>query len=105
MDFKKVTLRCNDGAEACVFTKYIYKTLIHRSEYTDSIKEDISYEICIEDDYVGGEYKGLFGRIKRAWRAFWDKPVVYTGIYVEDKEKMRKFLTDCLNLIDEKNEG
>ena len=101
MEFNKVTLRCDDGAEAAVFTKYTYKTLIHRSEHTDSIKEDISYEICIEDDYVGGEYKGFFGRIKRAWRAFTDKPVVYTGIYCEDKDKMRKFLYDCLDLIDE----
>lgn len=101
MKFDNVTLRCDDGAEVVVFTKYNFKTLIHRNEHTDSIKEDISYEICIKDDYTGGDYKGFFGRLKRAWRAFWDKPVVYTGIYCEDKEKMRKFLCNCLDLIDE----
>lgn len=94
MKFDKVTLRCDDGAEAAVFTKYHF--------YSNSEKAaEFSYEICIEDDYVGGDYKDFFGRIKRAWRAFRDKPVVYTGIYCEDKDKMRKFLTDCLNLIDE----
>lgn len=41
------------------------------------------------------------GRIKRAWRAFWDKPVVYTGIYCEDENRMKHFLFDCLDLIDE----
>lgn len=96
MKQEKVTLRCDDGAEAAVFTKYNF--------YTESNKvNDFSYEFCIEDDYVGGEYKGFFGRIKRAWKAFWDKPVVYTGIYTEDKKKMRQFLVDCLNLIDKES--
>ena len=98
MKFDKITLRCDDGAEACVFTKYTHNTIASRTALLDP--DSMSYEICIEDDYVGGEYKGFFGRIKRAWRAFWDKPVVYTGIYCEDKIKMRNFLCDCLNLID-----
>ena len=91
---KTVTLRCDDNAEAVVFTKYHF--------YSNSEKAtEFNYEICVEDDYIGGEYKGFFGRIKRAWRAFTDKPVVYTGIYTEDKDKMRKFLINCLELIDE----
>lgn len=44
--------------------------------------------------------KRFLGRIKRAWRAFTDKPVVYTGIYCRDERKMRQFLSDCLALID-----
>lgn len=88
MEQERVYLRCDCGAEVAVFTRY---------EYEDG---DISYDISIEDDYLGGDYKGFFGRIKRAWKAFMDKPVVYSGIFCEDKEKMRKFLTDCLTLID-----
>ena len=103
MKQEQITLRCEYGQEAVVFTKYTFKTLAPNpyEGCEDIIKKDIDYEICIEDDYVGGEYKGFFGRIKRAWRAFWDKPVVYAGIYCEDERKMRQFLTDCLNLIDE----
>ena len=98
-EHKQITLRCEDGAEAAVFTKYSHKFIsVHTEEL---VNENASYEICIEDNYVGGDYKGFFGRIKRAWRAFWDKPVVYTGIYCEDKNKMRQFLTECLQLIDE----
>ena len=100
MKFNKVVLRCDDGAEACVFTKYNFRTMYCNSNES-GIKDEFNYEICIEDDYVGGKYKGFFGRIRRAWRAFWDKPVVYTGIYCENKDKMRKFLCDCLDLIDE----
>lgn len=99
---KTVTLRCDDNAEAVVFTKYKYEKAIMK--LTDDIVEfNDNYEITVEDSYVGGEYKGFFGRIKRAWKAFWDKPVVYTGIYTEDKDKMRKFLQDCINLIDKES--
>ena len=87
---EQVTLRCEDGAEAVVFTKYTYKH-----------DNSIDYDISVEDSYTGGDYKGFFGRIKRAWRAFWDKPVVYTGIYCEDERKMKQFLYDCLELIDD----
>ena len=89
MKQEQVTLRCKDGQEAVVFTTYIYDA------------REPSYEINIEDSYIGGDYRGFFGRIKRAWKAFWDKPVVYTGIYCDDKNKMRKFLYDCINLITE----
>lgn len=99
MKFDKVNLRCDDGAEAVVFKKYNFRTMYCNSNEF-GVKDSFSYEISIEDDYIGGEYKGFFGRIKRAWKAFWDKPVVYTGMYTEDKDKMRKFLCDCLDLID-----
>lgn len=88
MKVKQITLRCDDYAEACVFTKYVHDQI------------DTDYEITIEDSYTGGDYRGFFGRLKRARKAFIDKPVVYTGIYCEDKEKMKKFLIDCLELID-----
>lgn len=101
MKFKKVSLRCEDGAEAVVFTKYIHNPILPNGV---KFGNEVDFEICIEDDYIGGDYKGFFGRIKRAWRAFWDKPVVYTSVYCEDKSKIRKFLTDCVEIIDEKND-
>ena len=88
MKTQQVQLRCDDNAEAVVFTKYSYDDL------------DTSYEINVEDSYIGGDYKGFCGRLKRAWKAFTGKPVVYTGIYCEDKEKIKKFLTNCLELIE-----
>ena len=46
---------------------------------------------------------GVKGRFKRAWKAFWAKPLCYTGVYCEDKEKMKKFLINCLELINEED--
>ena len=87
MNGKQVTIRCNDGQEAVVFSRYDFNNL------------NCTYEISFEDSYIGGNYKGFFGRLKRAWRAFINKPVIYTGVYCEDKEKMKKFLADCISLV------
>lgn len=85
---KEVFLRCDDHAEMVVFSRYAFD------------ESDINYELTIEDSYCGGDYMGIKGRFKRAWHAFWAKPVYYTGIYCEGKDRMKKFLTDCLELID-----
>ena len=87
MNGKQITIRCNDGQEAAIFSRYDFNNL------------DSTYEISFEDSYIGGDYRGFFGRLKRAWRAFIDKPVIYTSVYCEDKEKMRSFLTSCINLV------
>ena len=105
MNKEQITLRCKDGQEAVVFTKYTFKTLVTNHSAKEFVNEDINYEMSIEDSYIGENYKGFFGRIKRAWKAFWDKPVVYTGIYCEDENKMRQFLYDCLELIDDIEES
>ena len=89
---KEVTIQCEDCAERVVFMQ-------HNWEYMHD--GDVDYEICIEDCYCGGEDRGFFGRLKRSWRAFWAKPVYYSGIYVEDPERVRKFLCDCLALMDD----
>ena len=92
---KSVFLRCVDHYEMTVFTTLDW-------DFNEK-ERDINYEITIEDSYCGGDYMGIKGRFKRAWKAFWAKPLCYTGVYCEDKEKMKKFLTDCLELIDEED--
>ena len=92
MNTNQVMLRCEDRQEVVVFTKYTF----HTTQTTD-----YNYELMFEDSYIGGDYKGFFGRIKRAWRAFWDKPVIYTAIYCEDKDEMRQFLSNCLDIIND----
>lgn len=86
---KDVYLRCVDHCEMAVFS---------RIDWRDG---DIDYELTIEDVYCGGDYMGIKGRFKRAWKAFWTKPVYYSGVYCEDEGRMRKFLEDCLSLMNE----
>ena len=90
MNVRDVYLRCDDHDEMVVFSRY---------EYEDNTN---SYELTIEDSYCGGDYMGIKGRFKRAWKAFWAKPIYYTGVYCEDKNRIKKFLQDCLSLIEEK---
>lgn len=92
MQHKQAIIRCNDGQEAAVFSRY------------DFDNSNSTYEMSFEDSYIGGDYKGLFGRLKRAWKAFTGKPVIYTGIYCEDKESVKKFLADCISLVVEDDE-
>ena len=85
-DFETVTLRCNDNAEALVFTRHKF----HNG--------DVDFEFSIEDSYCGGDFMGIKGRFKRAWRAFWAKPICYTGVYIEDPEQVWSFLEQCTNM-------
>ena len=89
---KDVSLRCLDHAEVAVFTRY---------DWDDG---DKNFEISIEDSYCGGDFMGIAGRFKRAWRAFWARPICYNSVYCEDETRMRKFLEDCLNLMNEDGE-
>ena len=91
MNMEQVQLRCDDNREAIILS--VYK---HDGQVDD-------YELSIEDSYIHSEYSGFIGRLKRAWRAFTDKPVYYTSIYTEDKNKIRQFFVDCIELIDKEN--
>ena len=92
MNKKTVTLRCGCGAEAAVFSKYTFKN-------------EVDFDISIEDSYLGNcSTKGFFGRLKRAWKAFIDQPVCYASVYCENEDAMKAFLTDCLALLNSKEE-
>lgn len=85
---KTATIRCDDNAEAVVFSKY-------------TTKDSIDFEFSFEDSYCGRDFKGISGRLKRAWKAFCDKPVCYTGIYCESgRDRVRNFLKECLELVE-----
>ena len=89
---KEIYFRCDDRAETVVFSRYNWDNC------------GVDYEFTIQDSYCGGDYVGVIGRFKRAWKTFWDKPIYYTGVFCEDENRMRKFLEDCLNLMDEEQE-
>lgn len=88
---KNIYFRCDDNAEMVVFCRHDWAN-------------ETDYEFTIEDSYCGGDYRGIKGRFKRAWKAFWAKPIYYTGVYCEDKERMKKFLKDCLDLLEEEKD-
>lgn len=78
-EVKSVEMRCDDRAENLVFT-YDF---------------DDGCDITIEDSYCASRCN----RFVRAWKAFWGKPIYYSGVYTGDKEKVKKWLLDCLALL------
>ena len=85
---KTATIRCDDNVEAVVFSKY-------------TTKDSIDFEFSFEDSYCGRDFNGISGRFRRAWKAFWNKPVCYSGIYCENgHERVRNFLKECLELVE-----
>ena len=84
---REVCLRCEDHAETVEFVRY---------DFDDG---STNYEINIVDSYCGYDLMGIKNRFKRAWKAFWAKPVCYTGVFVEDPQRMHKFILDCDTLM------
>ncbi len=82
-------MRCDDHVETAVFTRYDWET------------DDADYALSIQDAYCGGDYMGIRGRFKRAWKAFWAKPVCYAEVFCEGGECMKSFLKECLTLINQ----
>ena len=89
-DIRTVEIRCDDHAENLVLTRM------------DDDNYPPCYEFSIEDSYLNCEYTGFFSRWQRAWHAFWDKPICYAGVFVQDEKRLRKFLLDCLALTEDK---
>ena len=80
---------CNDHCGMLVFDRTIWA------------KDDELLEFSFMDSYIGRrEYQGLFGRLRRAWHALVSKPLYYAGIVIVEKERARKFLEECLDILD-----
>ena len=93
-EVKTVELRCDDRAENLVFTRYKYEPY---QTINSVVRDDVDFEITLEDSYC----RTRCNRFVRAWKAFWGKPIYYSSIYTRDKEKVRKWLLDCLKLLEE----
>lgn len=84
---QNVFLRCDDHDETAVFARYDWEP------------GDTDYALSIQDAYCGSSHMGIIGRFKRAWHAFWAKPICYAEVFCDDGERMKKFLEECLELM------
>lgn len=88
---KTVYLQCDCRSETVEFS------------YVKWADGEVNCEINIMDSYCGNNgYMGITGRFKRAWHAFWAKPICYNGVFAADVSKVRRFLEECLALVDSK---
>ena len=88
---KEVFIQCEDCAERMAFMKHVWDD------------NDASFEFVIEDSYCGGSGRGFLRRLRRAWYAFWAKPIYHTGVYIDDHARVKEFLDRCAALFEEKS--
>ena len=85
---KIITLPCD--CRCCMFV--VAKTI-----WEDG---DINYNITIQDSRYDHNYNTLWGRIKRAGKALFGKPVYFSDVHMEDENTFRKLIKDMSDLLD-----
>lgn len=94
MKHTPVSFRCDDGAEVFSFIRMDWDDMPLLKDYGPD------YELCMEDAYCNAEHCGIKSRFKRAWKAFWAKPITYNGIFTSDGNAVKEFFNKCIALID-----
>lgn len=69
--------------------------VIEKTKWEDG---EINYNITVQDSRYDHDYNTLWGRIKRAWRILFGKPVYYNDVHIEDEKKFRELVEDMQNL-------
>lgn len=59
---------------------------------------DINYNISIQDSRYDHNYNTLWGRIKRAAKTLFGKPIYYNDVYLEGEETFQQLAEDINDL-------
>ena len=86
---KVITLSCD--CKCCMFV----------IEKTNWEGNDVSYSISVQDSHYNHNYNTVWGRIKRACKILFGKPVYFNDVYIEDEEKFRELVKDMTELLEE----
>ena len=79
---KMITLPCS--CKCCMLA--IEKTIWEDGE--------INYNITIQDSRYDHNFNTLWGRIKRAAKILFGKPIYYNDVYLEGEETFKKLIED-----------
>ena len=59
---------------------------------------DIGYNISVQDSRYNHNYNTLWGRMKRAAKVLFGKPIYYNDLYLKGEESFHKLIKDMENL-------
>lgn len=79
---KIITLPCD--CKCCMF-------VIEKTMWEDG---DINYNITIQDSRYDHNYNTLWGRIKRAVKILFGKPIYYSDVHLEGEQTFKKLVND-----------
>ena len=84
---KMITLPCD--CRCCMF-------VVEKTTWTDG---NISFNITVQDSRYDHNFNTPWGRIKRAAKTLFGKPVYFNDVHLEGEEKFRSFLKDMESLL------
>jgi hypothetical protein len=70
--------------------------VVEKTKWADG---DISYSITIQDSRYDHNYNTLWGRMKRAVKALFGKPVYFSDVHLEGEERYKKLVADMTDLL------
>ena len=83
-----ITLPCD--CKCCMF-------VVEKTIWEDG---DVSYNISIQDSRYGHNYNTLGGRIKRACKVLFGKPVYFNDVHIESEEMFKNLVKDMESLLE-----
>lgn len=83
---RRITLPCDCKCCMLVIEKTIWKD------------GDINYNISIQDSRYDHNYNTLWGRIKRAAKTLFGKPIYYNDVHLEGEETFQQLVDDINEL-------
>lgn len=90
---KRIVLPCE--CRCCMF-------VIEKTAWEDG---SIDYDISIQDSRYDHNYNTLWGRIKRAAKVLFGKPIYYNDVYLSEEETFGALIKDMSSLAELKFDG
>lgn len=79
---KRIILPC--ACKCCMF-------VVEKTMWEDG---DVDYDISIQDSRYDHNYNTVWGRLKRAVKILFGKPIYYNDVYLSGEETFKKLIAD-----------
>lgn len=76
--------------------------VVERIEWDDG---DIDYNIAVQDSYYDHNYNTILGRLKRAAKALFGKPIYYNDVYITEPAKFRQWVDSLVEMSEQDREA
>ena len=63
---------------------------------------DVDYDISLQDSHFDHNYHTLWGRLKRAAKALFGKPVLYSDVYLWKESEFRQLVDEMDSMAQER---
>ena len=89
MDKKEKIIILPCDCKCCMF-------VVSKTKWSDG---DINYNITVQDSRYDHNYNTIGGRLKRAVKAIFGKPVYFNDVHLDGEEQYKKLVTDMMDLL------